>query len=163
MTKILKKLISANGNQVLAPELKREYSDGSSNFPLLLKIDFGDIPHCRIPHPLLLGNKAAICMHKYAATANPNSYQSTNHCNVKEYAKMKGSMMLRPACGDLSKFKIQASAEDDEMSDLKSLESSVADESDSSDETSTDSMGTTAEENKAWNFPAFISIPRVVG
>ena len=113
MTLILQQLIGENG--ILAPEPKREYNDGSSKFPRLLKINFGDIAHCRIPHPLLLGNKAGICMHEYAARANPNAYQSNDH-NVQEYTKMKGSMMLRHACGDPSKISVQTWAEDDEMS-----------------------------------------------
>ena len=158
-TLILQKLINENGYKVLAPEPKREYNDGSSKIPRLLKIDFGDIANCRIPHPLMLGKKAGICMHKYAATANPNAYQAKNR-NVQEYTKMKGSMMLRPACGDPSKISVQTWAEDDEMSDLKTLESSVADSSDASDESSTDSMGTTVGEKKVWNLPAVIRIPR---
>ena len=159
MTLILQQLIGENGDKILAPEPKREYNDGSSKFPRLLKINFGDIAHYRIPHPLVLGKKAGICMHKYAATANPNAYQS-NDRNVQEYTKMKGSMMLRPACGDPSKIIVQTWAEDDEMSDRKTLESSVADSSDASDDSSTDSMGTTVGENKVWNLPAVIRIPR---
>jgi len=100
----LKSLITDSGHKVLTPKLKMRIStDGrvdDDEVPLLLKIDFGDIPHFRCPHPMLLGFKAAVCLHKYAATSHFSVYQETSKVNVQEYVEQRGSMMLLPACGD---------------------------------------------------------------
>jgi len=78
-----------------------EQRDGDDEMRLL-KIDLGELPGLRIPHPLLLGLKSGICLHKHAATANPTVYESDEHnaAFCQEYAKKKGSMMLLPACGE---------------------------------------------------------------
>ena len=95
MMKVLKDLIEENDNKVLTPKLVENLDNIR-----LLKIDLGDIPHFKVPHPLLLGFKTAICLHKFAACMNPTLYESKEH-DVKEYVKKSGSMMLVHGCGEL--------------------------------------------------------------
>jgi hypothetical protein len=101
----LKKLITFKCNKVLTPKLKMKLRGDScidkDKVPKLLKIDFGNIPHFRCPHPMLLGFKAGVGLHKYCATLNPSQYESEDvDRDVDEYVKMRGSMMLLPSCGD---------------------------------------------------------------